>query len=242
MKKRILLKISGEALMGHLSYGLDPEMLDFVVSEIGQALDEAEKSGNPCELALVVGGGNIFRGVQGAATVGNRTRADQMGMLATVMNALALEDAFERHGRRAVVLSGLEVPRAVETFTARGARAHLAAGEIVIFAGGTGSPFFTTDTGAALRASEIGATLLCKATKVDGVYDCDPVKNKDAKKFSKLTLDECLSRRLAVMDQTAFSLCRDNNISILVFSLNQKGNIAAAVNDREVGTIVVPNA
>ncbi len=240
MTKRILLKISGEALMGHLAYGLDPQMLDFVVSEIGQALDEAEASGNPCQLALVVGGGNIFRGVQGAATVSDRTRADNMGMLATIMNALALEDAFERHGRSAVVLSGLEVPRAAETFTARGARQHLAAGRVVLFAGGTGSPFFTTDTGAALRASEIGATLLCKATKVDGVYDADPVKHSDATKFARLTLDECISRRLAVMDQTAFSMCRDNNIPILVFSLNTPGNIAAALNGRDVGTLVLP--
>lgn len=229
---RILLKISGEAL-GKGDSALDPATLDRVASEIA----EARKAG--AELALVVGGGNIFRGLQGSASgMKSRCRADQMGMLATVINALALQDALEKQGVPVTVMSGLEVPRAVETFTEREARRRLSQGEVLIFAGGTGNPFFTTDTAAALRAAEIGADRLCKATKVDGIYDADPVKHPEARRFETITCEECLERHLAVMDQTAFSLCRENHIGIVVCALHEPGNIVRVARGESVGTLV----
>ncbi len=229
---RILYKISGEAL-GQGQNALDPATLTQVAAE----LVEAHNVG--AEIAVVVGGGNIFRGLKGSASgMKSRCRADQMGMLATVINALALQDAIEKQGAAVTVMSGLEVPKAVEPFSERNARKLLSQGEILVFAGGTGNPFFTTDTAAALRAAEIGADRLCKATKVDGIYDADPVKHPEAHKFDHLTCEECLERQLAVMDQTAFSLCRENNIGIVVCALHEAGNIVRVAKGESVGTLV----
>lgn len=231
MKKRILLKLSGEALAGEQGYGIQAAALASMTSGIKDAYDAG------AQIGVVIGGGNIFRGV-GAAIGSDRARADQMGMLATVINALAIQEALEGQGIPARVMSALEMPRVAETFVREKAIAHLEAGRVVIFAGGTGSPFFTTDTAAALRALEIGAQVLIKATKVDGVYDKDPVKHADARFYAELDYDEALSRNLGVMDATAITLCRDNGLEIRVINIKEPGSIRALLKGEPIGSIV----
>ncbi len=233
--KRVLIKLSGEALMGKKPYGISPEVLDEVAAQIGRA----RKQG--VEIGMVVGGGNIFRGVSGAAHGMDRAVADQMGMLATVMNALALQDAFERQGIPARVLSAIEIGRMAEPFVRGRALRHLGKKRIVIFAAGTGNPFFTTDTAATLRALEIGADILFKATRVDGVYDKDPYKHKDARLFKSLTCSEILEKELRVMDAAAISLARDAGLPVMVFNMLKEGSIESAIRGEGPGTIVRPD-
>ena len=229
--KRVLLKLSGEALAGDLGYGIDPKVVDNLAEELIDVVDGVE-------LCIVVGGGNIFRGMAGAAEGMDRSQADYIGMLATVMNALALQEAFERRGIETRVQSAISMQEVCETFIRRKAVRHLEKGRVVIFAAGSGNPYFTTDTAAALRACELQCELLMKATKVDGVYDKDPVKNTDAKKFDRISYKEVLARDLHVMDAAATSLCMDNNLPIVVFNLDGKGNIAAVLRGETVGTVV----
>ncbi|MFH1238717.1 MAG: UMP kinase [bacterium] len=229
--KRVLLKLSGEALVGEEKYGIDFSK----VNTIAQQIKELRNIG--VQLAIVVGGGNIFRGA--AAQGIERVSADYMGMLATVINALALQNVLEKHDVRTRVQTAIEMQKLAEPFIRRRAMRHLEKGRVVIFAGGTGNPYFTTDTTAALRAMEIEAQVIMKATKVDGVYDCDPVKNPAARKFGTLTYLEALKRRLKVMDSTALSLCMDNKLPIIVFDLNKYGNIKKVVLGKKVGTIIV---
>ncbi|MBU0553036.1 UMP kinase [Myxococcota bacterium] len=228
--RRVLFKVSGEMLAGEAQSGLDPTTLARLAAECVALRDEG------VELALVVGGGNLFRGIAGAASGMDRSRADQMGMLATTINALALADALRRAGGRARVLSAFELPRMVELFNAEAARAYLADGEILIFSGGTGNPYFTTDSAAALRAAEIGAGLLLKGTKVDGVYSADPLKHPEAERFNHLSYQDCLSRQLRVMDQAAFSLCAESGVQIRVFQM-APGQLRRAV-EGEIGTLI----
>ncbi len=230
--KRILLKLSGEALAGKQGYGISGEILDFFSKEIKEVL------GLGVQIGVVIGGGNIHRGVAGASKGMNRTTSDHMGMLATVINSLALQDALERHGVQTRVMSAVDINCMVEPYIRRRATRHLEKGRVIIFAAGTGNPYFTTDTAAALKASEIGAEVLMKATKVDGVYDKDPMKNADAKKYEKIKHMDALNQGLNVMDATAISLCLENNLDILVFNSFQAGNIKKAVEGQEVGTIV----
>jgi uridylate kinase len=230
--RRILLKLSGEALMGGMGYGVDPNVL-------GQIADEViDVHSLGVEVALVIGGGNIFRGVAGASTGMDRAHADYMGMLATLINALAMQDALEARGSKTRVLSAIEVQRVAEPYIRRRAIRHLEKGRLVIFAAGTGNPFFTTDTAASLRAMEISADIVMKATKVDGVYDKDPNKHKDARMFRRLSYLDVLNRNLAVMDSTAISLCRDNGLPILVFNMTKPGNIRRVVLGEPLGTMV----
>ena len=230
--RRIVLKLSGEALMGDEDYGIDPKIIGRLAREVIQA----QQAG--AEIALVVGGGNIFRGAGLAAGGMDRVTGDQMGMLATVINALAMQDALEKLGARARVMSAIKINDVCEDYIRRRAIRHLEKGRVVIFAAGTGNPFFTTDSGAALRAIEIGAELLLKATKVDGIYDSDPNKNPNAKRFDRITYSEALSQRLQVMDSTAFSLCMDNKIPIVVFDMNQPSNFTDVVLGKPIGTMV----
>ena len=232
--KRVLLKLSGEALMGEDSFGINREVLDRIVAEIKQIVDAG------IELAIVVGGGNIFRGVSSSATGMDRANADYMGMLATVMNAMALQDALESAGVAARVQSALQVQPAVESYVRGRAMAHLQKGRVVIFAAGTGNPFFTTDTAASLRGLEIGADVVIKATKVDGVYDKDPVKHADAVRYERLSYDEVLEKRLGVMDAAAIAICRDNKMPLRVFSINKQGSLMSAMRDEKEGTLVLP--
>lgn len=230
--KRVLLKLSGEALCGDTGYGVDPETLREISTEI------AEVQAIGAEIALVIGGGNIFRGLRGSAQGMDRSSADYMGMLATVINALALQDSLEKLRVQTRVLSALEIRQVAEPYIRRRAIRHLEKGRVVIFAAGTGNPFFSTDTAAALRAMEIGAGLLVKATKVEGVFDKDPMKYPDATMFRRLSYDRVLAERLAVMDSTAVTLCRDNQLSIRVCSLARRGNIKRVVSGEDVGTLV----
>jgi uridylate kinase len=230
--KRILLKLSGEALMGDSAYGIDRPTLDGMATQVA----DAAKLG--VEIAIVIGGGNIFRGVSAGAVGMDRAQADYMGMLATVMNALALQDALNKAGVSTVVLSGLAVAGVVEGYSRQAALAHLAAGRVVIFAAGTGNPFFTTDTAATLRGAEIGAELVLKATKVDGVYDRDPVRHKDAVRYPQVTYDEALAKRLAVMDATAIALAREQNLPLRVFNINKPGSLLRVVLGENEGTLV----
>ena len=230
--KRILLKLSGEALMGDTGFGIDPETIDRIASEI------AEVRAAGVEVAIVNGGGNIFRGVAGSARGMDRASADYMGMLAIVMNSLALQDALERINVHTRVLSAIEMKEICEPYIRRRAMRHLEKGRVVIFSAGTGNPYFTTDTAASLRAMEIHADVLLKATKVDGIYDKDPVKYKDAERFHRLTYLEVLQRNLKVMDSTAISLCRDNKLAIVVFDLHRRGNIRRVVSGESIGTLV----
>jgi uridylate kinase len=230
--KCVLLKLSGEALMGERGYGIDPK----VVFDIAQEVKEIHALG--VETALVVGGGNIFRGVAASVAGMDRSSADYMGMLATVINALALQDAFEKIGVPTRVLSAIEMREVAEPFIRRRAIRHLEKGRIVIFAAGTGNPYFTTDSAAALRALEIKADVILKATKVDGVYTGDPVTDLNAKLFSALTFQEVLERNLKVMDTSAIALCKDNNLPIIVFNLRTNGNIVRVVRGEKVGTII----
>ena len=231
--KRILLKLSGEALMGRLDYGISPDVMQGLALQLKAVLQQG------VQVALVVGGGNIFRG-EGLARAGmDRVTGDHMGMLATVMNALAIQDSIERNGMEARVMSALRINEVCEDFIRRRAIRHLQKGRVVIFASGTGNPFFTTDSAAALRAIEIGAELLLKATKVDGIYSADPKKDKKAKKYATLSYDEVLDRRLAVMDQTAIVLCRDHKIPLRVYDLFSDGDLMKLVmGDRTIGTLV----
>jgi len=230
--RRILLKLSGEALAGGNEQGLDPAVLRRVASEISTLV------AHQVEVGVVVGGGNLFRGATLVQAGLNRITGDTLGMLATVMNALALQEFCEQHGCPARVLSALALPDVCETFTARTAREHLAAGRVVICAAGTGNPLFTTDSAAALRAIEIGAEVLFKATKVDGVYDRDPARYPDAVRFSHLTYDEAITRRLGVMDLTALVLCQEHRLAIRVFNLQHPGALYQAVTDPQHGTLI----
>ncbi|AHF07530.1 UMP kinase [Desulfitobacterium metallireducens] len=229
---RVILKLSGEALAGSQGFGIAHEMLATVAEQVS----EIRKLG--VELALVVGGGNIWRGISGSSQGMDRATADYMGMLATVMNALALQDALENAGMATRVLSAIEMRQVAEPYIRRRAIRHMEKGRIVIFAAGTGNPFFSTDTTAALRAAEIEAEAILMAKQVDGVYDSDPVKNPNAVKFDKLSYLEVLSRGLKVMDSTATSLCMDNNIPLIVFNLKDKGNIYRAIMGEPIGTYV----
>jgi uridylate kinase len=230
--RRVLLKISGEALMGDQEYGLDPAMLGHVADEIKSVHDLG------VEICLVIGGGNIFRGVKGAAAGMERATADYMGMLATVINSLAMQSALERNGIVTRVLSAITMQAVCEPYIRRRAIRHMEKGRVVVFAAGTGNPFFTTDTAAALRASEMGCDALLKATKVDGVYSADPKKVTDAKRYDRLSYLEVLSRDLQVMDASAISLARENRIPILVFSIHNPGGFADVVSGRGLFTII----
>jgi uridylate kinase len=230
--KRVLLKISGEALMGGLSYGIDPEMVDRVAGEI----ESVSKAGT--EVCLVIGGGNIFRGISAAAAGMERATGDYMGMLATVMNSLAMQSALERRNIQTRVLSALPIAAVCEPYIRRRAMRHMEKGRVVIFAAGTGNPFFTTDTAAALRASEMGCDALLKATKVDGVYDADPMKVPTATRYERLSYMDVLTRDLKVMDASAISLARENEIPILVFSIHNNGAFAEVVHARGRYTII----
>lgn len=232
---RILLKLSGEALMGSMDYGIDPKMIARVAGEIRGIIQEGVQVG------VVIGGGNIFRG-EGLAKAGiDRVAGDHMGMLATVINALALQDALERLGVFARVMSALKINEVCEDYIRRRAVRHLEKGRACIFAAGTGNPFFTTDTAASLRAIEINADLLVKATKVDGVFTSDPVKDPGAKRYTTLGYDEALNRKLGVMDATALVMCRDNNIPLRVFNVNNEGDLLRLVRGEDVGTLVTNN-
>ena len=231
--RRILLKLSGEALMGDKGYGIDPQIL----AQIADEIIDVHSLG--VEIALVIGGGNIFRGVA-ASTVGmDRAGADYMGMLATVINSLALQDSLESRGAKTRVMTAIEIARLAEPYIRRRAIRHLEKGRLVIFGAGTGNPFFTTDTAASLRAMEINAEIVMKATRVDGVYDKDPKKFKDARMFRRVSYMDVLSRKLAVMDATAISLCQDNKLPILVFNMTVPGNIRRVVLGDPLGTLVV---
>jgi uridylate kinase len=230
--QRILLKLSGEALAGQQGYGIDPDIIRGIATEIREVVDLG------VQLAIVIGGGNIFRGVAASSAGMDRASADYMGMLATVMNSLALQDALEKAGVITRVQSAIEMQEIAEPYIRRRAVRHLEKGRVVIFGAGTGNPFFTTDTAASLRAIEIGAEIILKATKVDGVYDSDPAKNKDAVKYDELTYLDVLKQGLQVMDSTATSLCMDNELPILVFDLTTTGNINRVVCGESIGTIV----
>jgi uridylate kinase len=231
--RRVLLKLSGEALMGGGNYGIAPATLSQIADEVIDVYSLG------VEIALVIGGGNIFRGVAGSSTGMDRASADYMGMLATLINALALQDAIESRKVKTRVLSAIEVERVAEPYIRRRAIRHLEKGRLIIFAAGTGNPFFTTDTAASLRAMEIGAEIVMKATRVDGVYDKDPQKHKDARMFRRLSYLDVLNRSLEVMDSTAISLCRDNNLPILVFNMTKPGNIRRVVLGEPLGTLVL---
>ena len=230
--RRILLKLSGEALMGNVDYGIDPEVIKALAAEIVAV----QRAG--AEIGLVLGGGNIFRGAGLAAKGMDRVTGDHMGMLATVINALAMADAIEKQGGFARVMSAIKINEVCEDYIRRRAIRHMEKGRIALFAAGTGNPFFTTDSAAALRASEVGADLLLKATKVDGIYDADPKKNPGAKRFTRLTYDEVISRNLQVMDTAAFALCRDNQVPLRIYDMMQPGALMRIVQGEDLGTLV----
>jgi uridylate kinase len=231
--KRVLLKLSGEALAADQGFGVDP----IRIHEIAAELADVKSLG--VQIAIVVGGGNFFRGVAEQAKEMDRVSADQMGMLATVINALALQDALEKQGVFTRVMSAIEMNQVAEPFIRRRAMRHLEKGRVVIFAGGTGSPYFSTDTAASLRAMEIKAEVILKATKVDGIYDADPMKVKDATKFAEISYIEVLKRGLRVMDATAISLCQENNLPIVIFNLNHRGNIRKVITGENIGSRVI---
>jgi uridylate kinase len=230
--KRILLKLSGEALAAGQGFGVDPNHIHSIAAEL------ADVHRLDIQIAIVVGGGNFFRGVAEQAKEMDRVSADHMGMLATVINALALQDALEKQNVFTRVVSAIEMKQVAEPFIRRRSIRHLEKGRVVIFAGGTGNPYFSTDTAAALRAMEIKAEVILKATKVDGIYDADPVKVKDAKQFSEISYMDVLKKGLKVMDSTAISLCKDNNLPIIVFNLNTHGNIRKVVLGEKIGSRV----
>jgi len=230
--KRVLLKLSGEAFKGERDYGIDPQFLRYLAGELKKGLSLG------VELGVVIGGGNIFRGEAGAANGMDRVTADYTGMLATIMNALALQDALTKTGVSSRVQTSIEMKEIAEPFILRRALRHFEKGRIVIFSGGTGNPFFTTDTAAALRAAEISADVILKATKVDGVYDSDPVNNPEAKKFVELKHMDLIKQKLKVMDTTALSLSMDNNIPIIVFNLNQEGFLEDILAGEKIGTTI----
>lgn len=233
--RRVLLKLSGEALMGNAVYGIDPAFIRRIADEVH------ELANAKVEIAIVIGGGNIFRGAGLAAAGIDRVTADHMGMLATIMNALAMQDALEQMGRYVRVMSAIKINQVCEDYIRRRAVRHLEKGRIVIFAAGTGNPFFTTDSAASLRAIEINADLLIKATKVDGVYSSDPVKDKKAKRYTTLSYDEVLERKLGVMDATAIVLCRENNMPLRILDMTKHGALMRAVQGMDEGTLVTSN-
>ena len=232
--KRILLKLSGEALMGEATFGIDPKVLNRMEPEIGQLV------GIGVQFGMVIGGGNLFRGAALSAAGLDRVTGDHMGMLATVMNCLALQDAIERYDLSCRVMSALSIHQVCEDYVRRRAIRHLEKGRVVIFGAGTGSPFFTTDSAGSLRAIEINADVLIKATKVDGVYDSDPVKNPDARRFDELTYDDVLQRNLKVMDATAIVLCKEQNMPLRIFNLNKAGDLVKVMTDLSIGTSIIP--
>ena len=230
--QRILLKLSGEALMGSDAFGINPGTIGRMVSEIGHVVQGGT------QVAIVIGGGNIFRGVAGGSVGMDRATADYMGMLATVMNALALSDALEKQGVMARVMSAISIEQVVEPYVRPKALQYLEEGKVVVFAAGTGNPFFTTDTAAALRGAEIGAQVVLKATRVEGVYSSDPEKDPGAVRYDRITFDEAMQRNLQVMDATAFALCRDRELPIRVFSINKPGALQRVVEGEDEGTLV----
>jgi uridylate kinase len=230
--QRILLKLSGEALMGNLGYGIDPAVVQDIAQEVAEVVAEGT------QVAIVVGGGNIFRGVKAASAGMDRATADYIGMIATVMNAMTLQDALEQMGVPTRVQTAIAMQEVAEPYIRRRAIRHLEKKRVVVFGAGSGNPFFTTDTTAALRAAEIDAEVIFKATKVDGIYDSDPKLNPDARRYQSLTYGHVLQQDLRVMDSTAIALCKENNIPILVFDLSVRGNIHRAVNGEPIGTIV----
>ena len=230
--QRILLKLSGEALMGEQSFGIDPQMLSYVANEVKQLISQG------VQIGIVIGGGNIFRGVGLSASGMDRVAADHMGMLATVINSLALQDALEKNGVPARVMSALPIHQVCEDYIRRRAVRHLEKNRVVIFAAGTGNPFFTTDSAASLRGIEIEADVVIKATKVDGVYSADPVKDPDAELYHQLTYDDVLMKKLNVMDATAIVLCRDHKMPIRVYNMTKDGALAKVLRGEQEGTIV----
>jgi len=230
--KRILLKLSGEALMGDRQYGIDPTRLADYANEIQKIVEKG------IEVAIVIGGGNIFRGVSGASNGMDRVQGDYMGMLATVINGLALQSALEDAGLQTRLLTAIKMEQIAEPFIKRRAVRHLEKGRVVIFGGGTGNPYFTTDTAAVLRAIEIDADVILKGTRVDGIYTSDPEKNKDASKFDSITYKDVMNKGLKVMDMTAFALSQENNLPIVVFDMNTKGNLEKVISGENIGTIV----
>ncbi|GAB4315886.1 MAG: UMP kinase [Bacteroidales bacterium] len=230
--KRILLKLSGESLMGAREYGIDPVRLNDYAEEIGEVVKKG------VEIGIVIGGGNIFRGLQGAAEGFDRVQGDYMGMLATVINSMALQSALMQKNIPAVLLTGFQIGPVSELMSRQRAVHYLNEGKVVVIAGGTGNPFFTTDTASALRGVEIGADIYLKGTRVDGIYSDDPEKNPEATRYRHITYQEAISKNLRVMDQTAFTMCRENNLPIYVFDMNRKGNLLKVVAGEEIGTLV----
>ncbi|MBO7529909.1 MAG: UMP kinase [Bacteroidales bacterium] len=230
--KRVLLKLSGEALMGNQQYGIDPQRLDDYAEEIAAAV----KAG--AQIAIVIGGGNIFRGLQGASKGMDRIQGDYMGMLATVINSMAIQSTLQAKGVKAALLSGLYIDRIADSMSSAKAIKLLEEGYVVVIGGGTGNPFFTTDTGSALRAVEVKADIILKGTRVDGIYTADPEKDPTARKYESITYDEAYQKNLKVMDLTAFTMCKENNMPMLVFDMNTKGNLTKVLNGEKIGTIV----
>ncbi|MDD4739132.1 MAG: UMP kinase [Bacteroidales bacterium] len=230
--KRILLKLSGESLMGEQDYGISPDMLSQYAQEIKQAKEKG------CEIAIVIGGGNIFRGLQGASKGMDRVQGDYMGMLATIINSMALQGELEKQGVKTELLSGLTIEPICKEQSRKRSKDAMKEGKVVIIGGGTGNPYFTTDTASALRAIEIEADVILKGTRVDGVYTADPEKDPLATKYSELSFQEALMKQLKIMDLTAFALCQENNLPIYVFDMNQKGNLLKVVMGEHIGTIV----
>ncbi len=230
--KRILLKLSGEALMGDKQYGIDPKRIDQYAADIREVVQEG------LQVAIVIGGGNIFRGLQAEENGIERAQGDYMGMLATVINGMALQGALEKSGLSTRLLSAIKMEQICESYIRRRAIRHLEKGRVVIFAAGTGNPYFTTDTAASLRAVEIEADIILKGTRVDGVYTADPLKDKTATKYSSISFNEVITNNLQIMDQTAFTLCRENELPIIVFDMNEKGNLKKILKGEEIGTLV----
>lgn len=230
--KRVLLKLSGEALMGNQQYGIDPQRLDDYAEEIANAVREG------AQIAIVIGGGNIFRGLQGASKGIDRVQGDSMGMLATVINSIAIQSTLQAKGIKTVLLSGLYIDKIAETMSGPKAIEYLENGYVVVIGGGTGNPYFTTDTGSALRAIEIKADIILKGTRVDGIYTADPEKNPSATKYESITYDEAYNKNLKVMDLTAFTMCKENNMPMLVFDMNTKGNLTKVLSGENIGTLV----
>jgi uridylate kinase len=228
---RVLLKLSGEALMGNQQYGIDPERLNDYAEEIAEASKQAQ-------IAIVIGGGNIFRGLQGASKGMDRIQGDYMGMLATVINSMALQSTLQSKGVKTALLSGVFIDRIADSMSSAKAIKLLEEGNVVIIGGGSGNPFFTTDTASALRAVEVRADIILKGTRVDGIYTADPEKDPTATKFNHITYDEAYSKNLKVMDLTAFTLCKENNMPMYVFDMNTKGNLLKVLNGEEIGTLV----
>jgi uridylate kinase len=230
--KRILLKLSGESLMGEINYGIDPKMLSKYANDINEIIQQG------VEVAIVIGGGNIYRGIQSEGAGFDRVQGDHMGMLATIINGMALQSALQSIDIETRLLTAIRMEQVAEPYIRRRAIRHLQKGRVVIFGGGTGNPYFTTDTAATLRAIEIEADIILKGTRVDGVYSADPEKNPSARKYNSITFEEVLKKKLSVMDLTAFTLCQENNLPVKVFNMNIEGNLTKVCNGNDVGTLV----